>query len=87
MIGKVYMAKGWYANTRKSIGYGKVTAPPPQLDWDLWQGPAPRRPFRDNITPYEWHWFWHWGTGESLNNGTHFLDLMRWGMEVTIRPR
>ena len=43
LIGRAYYAKAWYRNTRKSIGYGKPAPVPPQLDWDLWQGPAPRR--------------------------------------------
>jgi len=70
LIGRAYFAKGWYSNTRKSIGIGKAVPVPAQLDWDLWQGPAPRRPYMDNIHPYNWHWFKHWGTGEALNNGT-----------------
>ena len=44
-IGRPYYAKAWYVNTRKSIGYGKPAPVPPQLDWDLWQGPAPRRAY------------------------------------------
>ena len=44
LIGRAYYAKAWYSNTRKSIGIGKEAPVPPQLDWDLWQGPAPRRP-------------------------------------------
>lgn len=87
VIGEVYYARSWYANTRGSIGFGKEVAPPPELDFDLWQGPAPRKPYRDNIHPYEWHWFWHWGTGEALNNGTHFVDLMRWGLQVDYPSR
>ena len=82
LIGRVYYARAWYANRRGSIGTGKEVSVPSTLDWDLWQGPAPRKPYRSNVHPYEWHWFWHWGTGEALNNGTHFLDLMRWGLEV-----
>jgi len=82
LIGNAYFAKGWYSNTRKSIGIGKEVPVPAQLDWDLWQGPAPRRPYKDNIHPYNWHWFKHWGTGEALNNGTHSIDLCRWALEV-----
>jgi predicted dehydrogenase len=82
LIGTPYFAKGWYGNTRKSIGTGKEAPVPAQLDWDLWQGPAPRRPYKDNIHPYNWHWFKHWGTGESLNNGTHSIDLCRWVLAV-----
>jgi predicted dehydrogenase len=81
-IGKVYLGKGWYTNTRVSIGTGKEAAVPGWLNWDLWQGPAPRRAFKDNYVHYNWHWFWHWGTGEALNNGTHMVDLMRWGLGV-----
>ncbi|MBC7893133.1 MAG: Gfo/Idh/MocA family oxidoreductase, partial [Sphingobacteriaceae bacterium] len=82
VIGRVYFAKGWYVNNRKPIGVGKVTPVPAGLDFDLWQGPAPRREFRDNLIHYNWHWFWHWGTGEALNNGTHEIDVMRWGLGV-----
>ena len=81
-IGRVQYAKSWYVNNRASIGTGKVVDVPEWLDWDLWQGPAPRTEYRDNIVHYNWHWFWHWGTGEALNNGTHFVDLMRWGLDV-----
>lgn len=82
VIGRVYFGKGWYTNNRPTIGIGKETAVPEWLDWDLWQGPAPRKPFKNNIVHYDWHWRWHWGTGESLNNGTHMVDLLRWGMNV-----
>ncbi|MCB0634121.1 MAG: Gfo/Idh/MocA family oxidoreductase [Saprospiraceae bacterium] len=81
-IGRVYFGKGWYSNNRPSIGVGKETAVPEWLNWELWQGPAPRRKFKDNLIHYNWHWHWHWGTGEALNNGTHMIDLLRWGMQV-----
>jgi predicted dehydrogenase len=86
-IGRVYFGKGWYTNNRASIGTGKETAVPEWLDWNLWQGPAPRKAFKDNIVHYNWHWFWHWGTGEALNNGTHMIDLLRWGMGVDFPMR
>lgn len=59
-IGDVHFAKSWYVNNRPSIGRGKVVPVPANLNWDLWQGPAPRvKEFRDNIVHYNWHWFWH----------------------------
>lgn len=87
LIGRPYFAKAWYSNTRKSIGTGKEVPVPAQLDWDLWQGPAPRRPYRDNVHPYNWHWFRIYGTGETLNNGTHEVDVCRWALGVDYPKR
>lgn len=81
-LGRVYQAEAWYTADRPSIGTGKAAEPPKGLDFNLWQGPAPRRPFRTNILHYNWHWFWHWGNGELGNNGVHSIDLCRWGLGV-----
>jgi predicted dehydrogenase len=87
VIGRAYFAKAWYSNVRKSIGTGKEAPVPPQLDWDLWQGPAPRQAYKDNFQPYNWHWFKTWGTGETLNNGTHEVDVCRWALGVDFPHR
>ncbi len=82
VIGRAWFAQSWYLNNRPTIGKGKAVPAPEKLNYELWQGPAPRRPFRDNIHPYNWHWFWHWGNGELGNNGIHMIDLCRWGLGV-----
>jgi predicted dehydrogenase len=87
VIGRPYFAKAWYANRRKSIGQGKAVPVPAGLDYELWQGPAPRTPFRDNVVHYNWHWFKRWGTGEICNNGTHELDVARWALGVDYPTR
>jgi predicted dehydrogenase len=82
IIGKTYFGRGWYVNNRESIGHGKPAPVPEWLDYELWQGPAPRRTFIDNLIHYNWHWRWLYGTGEALNNGTHEIDVARWALGV-----
>lgn len=85
-IGAMRNAKAWYVSDRASIGTGKKVAVPEWLDWDLWQGPAPREDYRDNVVHYNWHWFRKWGTSEMGNNAPHFADAARWALGIDEFP-
>jgi predicted dehydrogenase len=80
VIGDVYMARALVFGDRKSIGFQQPEVPPPNLNWELWLGPAPPQPFHRNLVHYNWHWFWDFGNGELGNNGSHQLDVARWGL-------
>jgi predicted dehydrogenase len=86
VIGKVYMAKGLCFKRRKSIGKAPNTPTPPGVNWDLFLGPAPMRPFNELRFKYNWHWFWDTGNGDIGNQGVHETDILLWGLGKTTMP-
>ncbi len=82
-IGTPYKAVAFYINKRGEVPIQKPAPIPDGLDWDLFQGPAPRRNYTEETWNYNWHWYgWDYGTAESGNNGTHELDVARWALQV-----
>jgi predicted dehydrogenase len=78
-IGKVTTARAYYTSNMYPNGIGKApdSAPPPGLDWDLWLGPRPERPFNENLLPYKFRW-WHLYSSQMANWGVHYFDVIRW---------
>lgn len=83
-LGEVYMAKGLCYKWRDTIGKTPDGPVPPGVDYDLWLGPAPKRPFSKNRFHYNWHWNWDYGNGDMGNQGVHEMDIARWGLGVTL---
>ncbi len=81
-IGRVYMARGLVFRWRPSIGNHPVEPVPEGLDYDLWTGPAEKRPFSRNLVHYNWHWNWEYGNGDVGNQGIHETDMCMWGLDV-----
>ncbi len=81
--GEIYMARGLCFKARNTIGKTPVEKVPLGVDYDLWTGPAPMRPFTKNRFHYNWHWFWDTGNGDLGNQGIHEVDIARWGLGVT----
>lgn len=82
-FGEIYMARGLCFKARNTIGKTPVEAVPAGVDYDMWTGPAPMRPFTKNRFHYNWHWFWDTGNGDLGNQGIHEVDIARWGLGVT----
>jgi predicted dehydrogenase len=57
-----------------------------KVDYDLWTGPAPKRPFNRNHFHYNWHWHWAYGNGDTGNQGPHQFDIARWGLGKNEHP-
>ena len=81
-IGRVAVARTAHCSNMYPSGMGKAkpTAPPANLDWELWLGPRPEREYQENITPYKFRW---WGEycSQIANQGVHFFDLIRWALD------
>jgi len=87
VIGKVYMARGVVYRWREDIGVKPMEPVPENLDYDLWTGPARKRPFSRNLVHYNWHWHWDYGNGDIGNQGTHQTDICLWGLDVGLPRR
>ena len=85
-IGDVLMAKAWNIQRRRNIGHAQPSAPPKNLDYDTWVGPAEFVPFQKNRFHYDWHWWHNFGTGDMGNDGTHEIDYAAWGLGVDTLP-
>jgi predicted dehydrogenase len=81
-IGDVYMARAICYKWRPSIGHAKEEPVPAGVNYDLWTGPAPLKPFTRNRFHYNWHWIWDTGNGEVGNQAIHEIDIARWGLGV-----
>lgn len=87
LIGKLYMARGLVFKWRPAIGpFKNPDTVPAGLDWDVWQGPAPERPFSKGYVHYNWHWHWDYGNGDVGNQGIHETDLCLWGLGLETLP-
>jgi len=84
LLGNVYMARGLCYKWRASIGHAAPEPVPAGVNYDLWTGPAPMKPFTKNRFHYNWHWIWDTGNGDLGNQGIHEVDLARWGLGVTL---
>ena len=84
IIGEIKYGRCWYQNQRKPIGPRVPAAVPEWLDWELWQGPAPRAAYQTNVVHYNWHWCFQYGTGEIANSAVHYVDVARWAMGVDL---
>lgn len=83
IIGETYEAITFYSNGRGEVPVAKPAPVPEGLDWNLFQGPAPRQDYKHNTWDYNWHWYgWTYGTAESGNNMIHRFDLARWAMQL-----
>ena len=80
-LGKICLIKAWMCQLRPSIGNPPDGAPPPTVDYDVWLGPAPKRPFNPNRFHYNWRFFWDYGNTELGNQGIHMLDAALMGIQ------
>src|SRR3984893_8698163 len=82
VLGDVYMARAICYKWRPSIGRATEEPVPSGVNYDLWTGPAPLKPFTRNRFHYNWHWIWDTGNGEVGNQAIHEIDIARWGLGV-----
>src|SRR5690242_19817000 len=70
-LGEIHFVRVLNSKPRGTVGHREDTNPPEGVDYDLWLGPAPKKPFNENRFLYAWNWFWDFGAGDITNDGCH----------------
>ena len=83
-LGKVVFARAWETARQSAVPRQPDTEPPEGVDYDMWLGPAPKRPFNPARFHSNWRWFFDYGTGDLGNDGVHRLDYARRGLEAAL---
>ena len=82
-LGKVSMVRAWaWLDWQPEIGRPADSAPPSGVDYDLWLGPAPKRPFNQNRFHYNFRWFWDYAGGLMTDWGVHLINMAMMGVPV-----
>lgn len=87
ILGEIKVARAWTAEPRSVVAPLADTAPPPEVDYDRWLGPAPKRPFNTHRFHSTWRMFRDYANGEIGDDGIHDLDMAAWGLGVETLPR
>jgi predicted dehydrogenase len=78
-LGKIVSVRmGAFRNVMPGFGRPPDEDPPPDLDWEMWLGPAPKRPYNPNRAIYHFRWFWDYSGGQMTNLAAHALDIVHW---------
>jgi len=81
-IGKVSEVHVWVPAAYSGGKFTTGTPAPAGLDWNLWLGPAPERPYSEGVHPFQWRKFWDYGTGALGDFGCHYMDLVHWALDL-----
>lgn len=86
VIGAVSRARGFRCRWPGSIERQPPAPVPSRIDYDLWLGPAPERPFGRDLVHHTWHWRWDFGSGELDGQAVHQADMCMWGLGLDALP-
>ena len=86
-LGTVLVAKAWESTKQGSIGKPADSTPPEGINYDMWLGSAPKRPFNVRRFHGNWRWFFDYGTGDLGNDGVHRLDVARWALSTAVEAQ
>jgi predicted dehydrogenase len=83
-LGQITLVRAWNVSNEAPSGMGNPpdSDPPPTVDYDMWLGPAPKRPFNRNRFHHNFRWFWDYAGGMMTDWGVHLLDIGIWGMNL-----
>jgi predicted dehydrogenase len=81
-LGAIHTVRLWKLGGEACIGFTPDSDPPPTLDWDMWLGPAPKRPFNAAICPFNFRYFWDYSAGDFGDFWCHVADLPFWALDL-----
>ena len=85
-MGKIIFGRAWETARNGAVHLPADSEPPSDIDYHIWQGPAPERPYNASIVGSAWRWLFDYGTGDLGNDGVHRIDYCRAVMGLDDMP-